>query len=135
MNAHAQAYMADTPMAARLALLDAVEIYNNDDEVSYEIAIEAIASGRAAFWTTSKYHDQIGSVLVNEANTKLMDDAIAFIPPFKRDGMERYLDTLVPLNAKAETALSLAYAKHTSTWRDEPELAMRRVRDCRKSVA
>jgi hypothetical protein len=60
-----------------------------------------------------------------------LDEAIGLIKPPHRERLADFLDTLVPLNRAAENALALAYAHHTSTWRDEDELAARRVRDTR----
>ena len=43
------------------------------------------------------------------------------------------LDTLIPLNLKAATALSIAY-EDFGTWREEPELLARATRDLRKAA-
>lgn len=135
MNAHAQAYMAETPITVRRALKASVALYDNDDFASRETVLEAIAAGRSAFWSTAKYHNATACMLLDRVNRMPMDEALAFITdPHKLARMADFLDTLVPLNAKAENALALAYARHTPTWREEPELAMRRMRDCRAAA-
>jgi hypothetical protein len=55
ISKQAASYLADTPMAARRNLLDAMEIYRNEDSVMRDGAIEAIAEGRAAYWTMASY--------------------------------------------------------------------------------
>ncbi|MEO3387355.1 hypothetical protein [Mesorhizobium sp. CAU 1741] len=116
------------------ALRQIVDLYDNDDAIAREYAEEAFNAGRAAYWSSATHHNAVACELLNAANrVGSLEDAIrAIVPPFKRDRMQVYLDALVPLNEAAERELSVAYAKYTATWRDEPELAMRRVR---KAVA
>ena len=134
MNAHAQAYMAETPLAVARALKAAIALYGNDDAMSRDIANEAVAEGRAAYWSTATYHNATACILLDRANRMQMDEALRFInDPAKRARLADFLDTLVPLNLKAENALALAYARHTGTFREDDELAARRVR--RKAVA
>lgn len=112
------------------ALRQVVDLYDNDDTVSLDYAEQAFDDGRPAYWSTASYHNQVACCLLNAANLMhSLDAAIdSVVRPHKRDRLEAYLDTLIPLNADAETELSLAYARHTGTWRDEHELARRRVR-------
>ncbi len=135
MNVHFTAYMNDTPMAASRALDDAIAIYGNDDAVGREQCIEAIASGRPAFWTSAQYHAARSLILRYDA-TKTGDvvgSMLAIYPPHRRDSREAALDSLVPLDRKAAIALSLAYAE-IGFFRDEPELLLRSKRDCRRAA-
>ncbi len=135
MNAHFRAYMNDTPMAARRALDDAIAIYDNDCGDDRRQCIEAIASGRPAWWTSRQYHDARANALRYDA-TKTGDvvgSMLALYPPHRRDSREAALDSLVPLDRKAAIALSLAYAE-IGFFRDEPELLLRSKRDCRRAA-
>ena len=135
MNAHFTAYMNDTPLAARRALADSIEIYGNEDAVGREQCIEAIASGRPAFWTSRQYHDARANALRYDA-TKTGDvvgSMLALYPPHRRDSREAALDSLVPLDRRAAVALSLAYAE-IGFFRDEPELLLRSKCDCRRAA-
>ena len=132
---HFRAYMNDTPLAARRALDDAIEIYQNEDAVAREQCIEAIASGRPAFWISRQYHDARANALRYDA-TKTGDvvgSMLALYPPHRRDSRKSALDSLVPLDRRAAVALSLAYAE-IGLWRDEPELMLRSKRDCRRAA-
>ncbi len=129
-----EAFMLDTPMAARRALDDAISIYANEDTIMREKALDAICGDRAAFWTMSGYSDAIGSSLPYALNagvdvTRAIENAYA-ARQFLRAGA---LDRIVPLNMAAARALSLAYSREGS-WRDEPELLMRSKRDCRRAA-
>jgi len=128
----AQAYQADTPLAAKRALDDAIAIYGNEDTIMYEKALDAICGDRAAYWTMSGYSDAIGSSLPYALNAgveidRAVDAAYERRPLLKRSALSR----IVPLNMAAARALSLAYARY-GAWRDEPELLMRAKRDCRR---
>lgn len=141
MNAHSQAFADDTPIAARRALSDAIAIYDNNDSLMQEGAIDAIAAGRAAFWTTSQYHNGIGSMLPHPLNRgEGAEAAIDYccrgtvygIVPHKRDEMQvEALEWIVPLNLAAARELSHAYAKH-GFWKDEAELLTRAKSDMRQ---
>ncbi|TGT76744.1 MULTISPECIES: hypothetical protein [unclassified Mesorhizobium] len=126
------AYMADTPMAAKRALDDAIAIYDNPDDIMREKALDAIAEDRAAYWSMSGYSDAIGSTLPYMLNAGVdigsaVDQAYEHRPFLKRGALAR----IVPLNMAAARALSAAYARY-GAWRDEPELLMRAKRDCRR---
>lgn len=112
------------------ALRQVIDLWDNDDAVARDYAEEAFNAGRAAYWSSATYHAAISKCLMNTANRiGSLEDAIRVeVRPHQRDRMQEFLDVLVPLNEAAERELSVAYAKYTSTWRDEPELAMRRVR-------
>lgn len=117
------------------ALRDVIDIYDNDDATSREIAEQAMNDGRPAFWSMCSYHDQVSCNFLNSVNSMhSFDAAVEMVPAHQRE-MERLLGKLVPLNEAAVTELSNAYARHTATWRDPFELERRRVRDCRKAVA
>ncbi|TGV15791.1 hypothetical protein EN816_00635 [Mesorhizobium sp. M8A.F.Ca.ET.173.01.1.1] len=128
----AEAFMLDTPMAAKRALDDAITIYGNEDTIMREKAMDAICGDRAAFWSMSGYSDAIGSTLPYMLNAGVdIDRAVAAAyerRPFLKRGV---LDRIIPLNMAAARALSSAYSREGS-WRDEPELLMRSKRDCRR---
>jgi len=117
----------------RRNLIDAITIYGNDDAYDREQTIEAIIAGRPAFWTMATYHDQWGCNVLRRINEGMsVVEAIAKYPKLDHG---RLLGTLVPLNAKAETELSHAYASQCGLIRDEFELARRRVVNCKREVA
>lgn len=128
------AFMLDTPMAARRALDDAIAIYGNEDTIMREKALDAICGGRAAFWTMSSYSDSIGSSLPYALNDGVdLDRAVENAYSARLFLKAGALDRIVPLNMAAARALSLAYAREGS-WLDEPELLMRSKRDCRRAA-
>ncbi|MET3790693.1 hypothetical protein [Aquamicrobium terrae] len=134
MNIHSQDYLADTPMKVRRDLLAAVELYRNEDTIMLEQAIEAIASGRAVYWTASGYSNARASDLPYELNRgKPILEAIDAAYAGREFLRQQALDTIVPINRKAANALVLAYAKFGS-WVDEDELLERRVRDVRRAA-
>ncbi len=135
MNIHARDYLADTPMKVRRDLLAAVAVYGNEDTIMLEQAIEAVASGRAVYWTTASYSSARASDLPYELNRgKSILEAVDAAYAGREFLREQALDTIVPINRKAAMALANAYAKFGS-WVDEDELLQRRTRDCRKAVA
>jgi len=58
-----EAYLLDTPLAAKRALYDAIAIYGNEDTIMREKALDAICGDRAAYWTTASYSNAIDSSL------------------------------------------------------------------------
>lgn len=143
MNAHtqisqeAQSYLEETPLTVRRSLIDAMEIYDNEDAVMRDRAIDAIAEGRAAYWTTAKYHNAAAYSLCYALNDGV--DIVRAVentyPVWKIDSRIPSLETIVPLNRKAVNALALAYAEMAGTWRDDYELERRKLRDCRRVSA
>lgn len=129
-------YLTETPFSTKRRMLDAIEVYGNGYDDLRAVAIEAIASGRAAFWTTSNYSASRTVDLPLALNRGVsiraaLDEALPAWCANLRPGA---LDTIVPLNRKAAIALSGAYASY-GIWRDEEELEQRALRDCRKAVA
>lgn len=143
MNAYAQisheaqTYIEETALTVRRSLIDAIEIYDNEDAVMRDRAIDAIAEGRAAYWTTAKYHNAAAYSLCYALNDGV--DIVRAIentyPVWKIDSRIPALETIIPLNWRAVNALSLTYAEMAGTWRDEWELERRRLRDCRQPAA
>jgi hypothetical protein len=118
------------PLTGRQRLNVAITLYANDEAFSRERALDAYIEGRPAYWSTASYHSQVACQLLDAANLMSpLDAALGIIPAHKRRNIEGYLDTLVPLNRAAAVELSRAYSAHTGSWRDEPELEARRVRD------
>ncbi|EKF40863.1 hypothetical protein NA8A_18267 [Nitratireductor indicus C115] len=115
-------------VVVRRRLADAIDLYDNEDGLSRDIAVEAIIGKRPAFWTTAKYHSAIACELVNDANRTSLEEAMENIPAHRRADMARYLDTLVPLNRLAANELSEAYETVAGTFRDCSELESRRIR-------
>ena len=143
MNAHtqisldAQSYLEETALTVRRSLIDAIEVYDNEDAVMRDRAIDAIAEGRAAYWTTAKYHNAAAFSLCYALNDGV--DIVRAIentyPEWKADSRIPSLETIVPLNRKAMNALALAYVEMSGEWRDDFELERRKLRDCRRASA
>lgn len=141
MNAHSQIYMDETPVTMRRALTSAIALYDNCDSEMERQTVNAIVEGRAAFWTTSQYHNATSSALPYSLNAGVdIERALeagyseahygrdfARINRMRRDA----LDWIIPLNLKAATALSLAYSAK-GVMRDEAELLLRAYVDMRK---
>lgn len=131
----AKAYMAEDQYTMNRRLNDAIAVYANGYEDLRLGALCAIALGRAAFWTTSSY-SACRTVDLPMALHRGLTIAAALedaFPNWCAADRHRALDTLVPLNRKATTALANAYARFGS-WRDEEELEMRALRDTRRAV-
>lgn len=128
-------YMAEKPLTTKRLLDRAVEAYGCDDDYSRRIAVEACASGRAAYWTRNSRHNSCACILLNNLNDGVsFEDAVAdSYLPHQRDRIEGGLATLMPLNRAAVNALAKAYAQFTGTWFEDEELAARR--EPRKAVA
>lgn len=137
ISREAEAYLEETDITVRRRLIDAMEIYDNDDAVMRDRAIDAIAESRAAYWTAAKYHNAAAYSLCYALNDGV--DIVRAIentyPVWKIDSRIPALETIVPLNRKAVNALALAYVEMSGEWRDDYELERRRLRDCRKAVA
>lgn len=112
--------------AARMAINDASELYDNEDALARRKAQTAYEQDRPAYWSTATYHAQRASQLQIAVNEMALRKALACTYKPGSDWIAA-LDTLVPLNVKAATALSVAYADY-GLWRDEPELLLRRFR-------
>jgi len=125
----------DEAMATRRRLDDAIEVYGNGYDDIRAVAIEAIASGRAAYWTTSNYGATrtVDLPLALNRGVSIRDALEQALPAWCAADRCPALETIVPLNRKAAIALSGAYASH-GIWRDEEELEMRALRDCRQPV-
>lgn len=126
----------DEAFEARRHLSDAIAVYGNGYDDLRDGAICAIALGRAAYWTTSSYSAArtVDLPFALHRGLTIADALEEAFPSWRAQYREAALETLVPLNRKAAMALSNAYAKFGS-WREEEELEMRVVRDCRKAVA
>lgn len=142
MNAHLIQSFVDVLTApetsARVGkqrLDDACTIYRNRDDYSCDKALDAFTEGRAAYWSMVTYHNQRGCRLLDALNGGFtIAQAIHAHWSRSDEAPLDALDALVPLNAKACTALSLAYAAE-ATWKDEDELEMRAKRDMSKRRA
>jgi len=135
MNAHAHGYLTETPLTVKRALDEAVASHGCDDSLTLRIATEAVASGRAAYWTRKSRHAACACILLNNLNGGMsFEDALAdAYRPHQKDWIEGGLKTLVPLNRAAANALAKAYAQFTGTWFEDEEL-LARARTGRKAV-
>lgn len=132
-------YVEETPIKLRTRLMNVIALYfpgEMVDSIDKADAIEALAAGRATFWTTSRYHSQRAQNLFARINSGMsIADALkrgyGFLPVHEQVAG---LDTLIPINFKAAVALSEAY-EALGTFRDVAELEMRRVRGFRKQGA
>lgn len=126
----------EQPLEVLARLRGAVVLYRNPDGVTEREAMDAIASGRPAYWTTAGYSSQRACGLVYSINHgDTIADALAEHYPARlnlRPKRVGALDTLVPLNRLASNELSEAYEEF-GLWRDATELERRRSRDCRLS--
>ncbi|MHA6684458.1 hypothetical protein [Mesorhizobium sp. A556] len=135
--------MGETPLSVRPNLADAIAVYGNPDTVGREKAIDAIAEGRAAFWTMSSYSSTSNSGLpytlnsgvgITEAIAEAYSDwRYAYNPKLKTQQRLAALDTIVPLNRKAVNSLALAYER-AGSFRDDAELELRAKRDTRRQT-
>lgn len=140
----AEAYMGETPLSVRRNLADAIEVYGNPDTVMMEKAVDAIAEGRATYWTVSNYHSATNSNLPYALNAgveigRAIDAAYpdwryARNPALQKQHRAAALDTIVPLNRKAVNSLALAYIKIAGSFRDDAELERRAKRDTRRQT-
>lgn len=132
----AYVYMAETPLAVKRQLLDTVALYQNEDTNMLEQAIEAVASGRAVYWTVSGYSNATNSDLPYELNRgrSIKETLEAAYQGWKADRRAAALDTIVPCNRAAVNALANAYIEIAGSFRDDDELAARRVRDTRRAA-
>lgn len=135
MNAHAQAYMDETPISVKRALDDAIAIYGNPDGADRSQCVEQIIRGRPAFWTSASHHDQRALGLRYSATQtgSVVDAMHSIYPEHRKQQREAALDTLIPLDWRAVNSLALAYAE-CGVWRDDAELARRRERDTRRAA-
>lgn len=123
-------FIPESPFEEKAHLADAIARYDNDCGYHREKAVDAIASRRAAFWSTAHYSDQRcrGLLYPLNAEGKSVSEAIAeCFPDYVRDGRIDGLDSLVPLNRKAAVALANAYDQ-VGSWREIEELEARRDR-------
>lgn len=129
----AATYMAEDPLAVKRRLHDAIAIYGNGYDDNRDSAIEAIWNCRAAFWTTSTYSAArtVDLPLALNRGVSIVDALVHAFPDWCKANRQPALETIVPLNSKAANALALAYARF-GTWRDDEELLMRGLRDCRR---
>lgn len=124
-GALASEYINETPITVSAKLNAAIAFYDNCCDRFRELAVEAILAGRSAFWTTASHHSARAYELPVHIN-KGSSIAEALEQEYPADQGKRLagLDTLIPLNLKAATALSIAY-EDFGTWRDEAELLAR----------
>ena len=107
-------------------LAAAIDLYDNDDALARQAALAAHARGHGAYWTKASYHSQRACQLQLAANQMALRSALraAFKPG---SDWIAALDTLVPLNSHAASALAAEYAEY-GLWRDESELLARATR-------
>lgn len=119
----------DLTAQARMAVEDAISVYDNDDAVARRLALAAFEQDRPAFWTTATYHSQKASLFQQAANYKPLLEALHYA--YNRgDDYIAALDTLVPLNDQAALAMVIRYSDY-GIWRDTEELLARRYRRMR----
>jgi len=127
-------YLYETPLSVRRVMDRVVALYDNDDTIMRGGAIEAIAEGRAAYWTMAKYHNARAADLPLLLNAGVdIVRAIDGAYETRQESKHIALESIVPLNRKAVNELAKAYL-HYGMSRDEAELEARRVRDPRPSL-
>lgn len=125
-GALASEYINETPITVSAKLNAAIAFYDNCCDRFRELAVEAILSGRSAFWTTASHHSARAYELPVHINkgASIVEALEQEYPSHPQGKRLAALDTLIPLNLKAATALSIAY-EDFGTWRDEAELLAR----------
>lgn len=104
---------ANVSEATAVAVDALANLHNNTDHISRKMAIRAATERRAAFWSSSQYHDQKARNLLDEANDRGATAAIALrISSCGTEGAannpHRLINTLVPLNKLAEEDIERA---------------------------
>ncbi|RWB29623.1 MAG: hypothetical protein EOQ41_16055 [Mesorhizobium sp.] len=133
----AAAYLSEDAFSTKRHLENCIAIYGNGYDDIRASAIEAIASGRAAFWTTSTYSAArtVDLPLALNRGVGIREALEQAFPAWCADRREAAMETIVPLNTKAVNALALAYAQISGSFFEDAELEARRMRDCRRAVA
>lgn len=118
--------LPESPLTIRNRLIAAMKRYDNEDCVSRESAVEAICSGKAAYWTTARYSSARAADLPLALNRGVSIETalIEAYPEWMKDKRIGALETIVPLNRLAANNLSEAYEAYGS-WRDAEELERR----------
>jgi hypothetical protein len=111
--------------AAKLAVEDAIDLYDNEDALARRKAIAAFEQDRPAYWTTAGYHSQKACALQVAVHEMPLPRALKMI--WRGGDYIAALDTLVPLNEQAAIALTVQYAEY-GLWRDIEEVLARRYR-------
>jgi hypothetical protein len=106
--------------AATALIGEAVRAHDNYDTDLCGLAIAAVNDGRAAFWTTERYHNQVARNFARIANERGIHDALQ---ECVRTGNVHtsavaLTGTLIALNSAA--AASLSYWKSEAPWIDAP---------------
>lgn len=113
------------------------EVHGTGDDAQEDLAVAAVAEGRAAFWTAvTDHYNQVAGLFLQLANMSGLDVAIKYRRGDELAGYQRTvlynLDCLIPLN---EAALKqLRQAKHEE-WARAPNDAAQRLRDLSGEVA
>lgn len=109
-------YITDTLKAIR-ALSDLHGTHSTIDE---ERALDAVQAGRAAFWTTASYHNQIAGIFLTAVNRSGLAFALKQCARDEDPDYMRHsaylLGTLVPLNPPACAAVNAAWSSIGETW-------------------
>jgi len=131
----ASEYINETPITVSAKLNAVIALYDNCCDRFRDLAVEAIRAGRSAFWTTASHHSARAYELPVHINkgASIAEALEQEYPSHPQGKRLAGLDTLIPLNLKAATALSIAY-EDFGTWRDEAELLARAVRDVRRAA-
>jgi len=111
--------------AAKLAIEDAIDLYQNEDALGRRKAIAAFEQDRPAYWTTAGYHNQKACALQVAVHEMPLPKALKMT--YRGGDYVAALDTLVPLNEQAAIALTVQYAEY-GLWRDIEEVLARRYR-------
>lgn len=87
-------------------------LHNNIDDISRGYVIRAAVEKRAAYWSSSQYHDQKARNLLDEANDLGAVEAIQLRIRSNGtsgyDNPHRLINTLIPLNNKAFVEIEAA---------------------------
>ena len=101
----------------RAAIAELAVTHGNAESGREAAALAAAAAGRAAFWTSARYHNAAACLFAIAANELGLDLALAFhvdaAHPMKTRAA--LLATLVPLNASARAVLAAAVERRRIT--------------------
>ena len=113
MNAHARVLVRHDPGEIRAGIAHLAARHGNAESGREAAAIAAARDGRAAFWTTARYHNAAACRFVLAANDVGLDLALAYHVDAAHPltTAAALLATLVPLNPPAAAALAAARAE------------------------
>ena len=101
------------PLLSAITVLSA--LHRNPDSEAQRAAVEAEQQGRAAYWSTATYHNQLACIMLVLANKRGVGAALAHCADDAHRNEARHswflLDSLIPLNPAAVAELAAARSR------------------------